>query len=145
MTKACEEILLIKDDPTGIGEARQKMLFFLNGIYIDEEYLFIQLGIKNRGNIQFDLSYVGFFTGYRSKRGNKKKARQDETISPVFVYNDDLKVIDRDETLLRIYVFKRFTLVDGKKLYIQFWEGNGGERKVELAVRGNDILRAKRI
>jgi len=32
-----------------------------------------------------------------------------------------------------------------QKLYIQFWEGNQGERKIELVVKGNDILGAKKL
>ena len=140
LAQLCEHILMMKNNHAEIGEVRQKMLFYLSGIYVSGPHVFFQVNIKNEGNIKFDLGYVGFFTGNRTK--GKKKARQDEMISPVYVHNSEITDIETRDTLTQVYVFKKFTLDRKKKLYIQFWEGNGGERKVELVVRSGDILNA---
>ena len=141
----CQEISLLKDGITGIGEVSQKMLFYLGGIYVSGDHLFFRIHAKNEGSLAFDLGFVGFFTGNRSKKGSKRKPRQEETLSPTYIYNEKLQNIKTNESLLRVYVFEKFTLSRDKKLYIQFWEGDRGERKVELEVKSKDILLAKKI
>lgn len=141
----CKKIENMNESNLGIGEVSQKMLFYLGGIHVSADYLFFQVFVKNEGSLTFDLDFVGFFIGDRTKKGNKKKPRQEETLVPLYVYNEDLSTIKTSELVTRIYVFEKFTLPGNDKLYIQFWEGSGGRRKVELVVKNKDILLAEKI
>ena len=132
-----------KNDFTNIGQVSQKMLFYLGGIYVLGDHLFFKVYIKNGGNIKYDMGFVGFFRGDKGKRGNKKRPKQDELLKPMYVSNEEKKVIESGEMIAKVYAFKKFTLSKNQNLYLQFWEGNQGERKMELVLKSKDILAAK--
>lgn len=137
------KLILKKNEFTDIGEEKQDMLFYLAGIYIADDYLFFSIDIQNKGGIPFDLGYVGFFTGDKGKGGNKRKPKQLTPLEPVYVYPKNSDPVEPKGVLSQVYVFDRFTLASRHKLFIQFWEGNGGERKVELVVGSKEVLRAE--
>ncbi len=139
----CETIQKFENDLSSIGKSSQKILFFLGGIYISGDHLFFKLYIKNSSNIEYDIGFVGFFKGDRGKRGNKKRPKQDELLTPIYVMNDNDIPVSAGEIISRVYAFEKFTLSKRQSLFIQLWEGEQGERKMELVVRGKNILEAK--
>lgn len=141
MHSFCEKIL-VKNDVTDIGEEKQDMLFYIGGIYIAQDLLFIKININNKGNIPFDLGYIGFFTGSKGKGGNKRKPRQLTPLQPKYANKQNEKSVGPGESIALIYVFDQFTLDTKHKLFIQIWEGNNGERKVELVAGSKDVLKA---
>ncbi len=141
----CEKIRGMSPDVTNVGQVSQKMLFYVGGIYITGEYLFFRIYIKNGGNIPYDIGFTGFFRGDKGKRGNKRRPSQIEMLSPLYIDNEERASVKNGEVVEKVYVLQKFTLSKAQKLYIQFWEGNQGERKVELILGSQDILKAKKI
>lgn len=141
----CSKIYENATDITDIGQVSQKMLFYLGGIYVSGNHLFFKVCIKNEGTIKYDLGFAGFFAADRGRSGNKRRPRQDELLTPVYIFNDQQKVVEQGEVVTKVYVFRKFTLDPRKHLYLQFWEGNGGERKAELVVKGKELLGAEGI
>lgn len=125
-----------------IGKSSQQIHFFLSGIYIRGDYLFFKLYIRNDSSIPFDIGFIGFFKSDRGRTGSKKRPKEEEQLTPEYVLNVDIKTLESNSEIFQIATFKRFTLSKRKRLYIQLWEGNRGERKIELVARGKDLLRA---
>lgn len=129
-----------------IGEESQRMKYFLNGIYVKGNYLFFRVNIANEGNVKFDLGYEGFFIKDKPNRGLKKTTKQIPTpLKVLVVHNNQIKTVERNQEIKKVYVFEKFTLEPKKIFTIEFWEDAHGQRKVELNIPPNDILSAKTI
>jgi hypothetical protein len=129
-----------------IGQESQRMKYFLNGVYVKGNFLFFRVNIANEGNVKFDLGYEGFFIKDKPNRGLKKTTKQIPTPLKVFIiYNNQIKTIERNQEVKKVYVFEKFTLEPKKIFTIEFWEDAQGQRKVELNISPNDILSAKTI
>lgn len=130
--------------PIEIGQESQRMKYYLNGIFVKGNYLFFRVSILNEGNVKFDLGYEGFFIKDKPNRGLKKTTKQiPEPVKDLFILNRDLKVVQRNQEVSKVYVFEKFTL-DPKKIFvIEFWEDGQGQRKVELNIPSDEILEAK--
>lgn len=128
-----------------IGESTQKMKYFLNGIYVKGDYLFFRVNVINEGNVKYDLGYEGFFINDKKNKGTKKTPTQPEPMKPLFIYNDEVKSVDKKEEVSKIYVFEKFTLEQKKVFTIEFWEDGKGQRKVELIIPPDKLLSAKTI
>ncbi|XOV91535.1 MAG: DUF4138 domain-containing protein [Bacteroidota bacterium] len=135
-------VLEADDSFNPIGKSSQQILFFLIGIYVREDHLFFKLYIRNESSIPYDIGFIGFFKSDRGKSGNKKRPRQEEHLTPEFVLNEGVKTLESNTEIFKMVALKRFTLDNRKRLYVQLWEGNGGERKIELVVKGKDLLKA---
>ena len=138
----CQKILRIEDGFNPIGKSSQQIHFFLSGIYIHDDLLFFKLFMRNDSSIPFDIGFIGFFKSDRGKSGNKKRPKQEEHLTPEFVLHEDMKSLKSNSEIFKVVTLKRFTLDKRKRLYIQLWEGSGGERKIELTVKGKDLLKA---
>ncbi|MEQ8880955.1 MAG: DUF4138 domain-containing protein [Cyclobacteriaceae bacterium] len=135
-------VLESEDSFNPIGKSSQQILFFLSGIYVRDDHLFFKLYLRNESNIPYDIGFIGFFKSDRGKSGNKKRPRQEEHLTPEFVLNEGMKTLESNTEIFKVMSLQRFTLDNRKRLYIQLWEGNGGERKIELVVKGKDLLKA---
>ncbi len=136
-----ERIDDMDNDMTHIGLVSQKMMYYVGGIFVIDTYLIFKVFIKNEGNISYEIGFNGFFRG--DKKGNKKRPRQEELLTPLYISNKEKTVIESGKSITKIYVFEKFTLRKDQQIYIQFWEEEPGERKAELVLRSKDILAAK--
>ncbi|MEQ8880904.1 MAG: DUF4138 domain-containing protein, partial [Cyclobacteriaceae bacterium] len=137
-----QKVLKREDSFNPIGKSSQQILFFLSGIYIRKDHLFFKLYIRNDSNIPFDIGFIGFFKSDRGRRGSKKRPIQEEHLTPVFINDEETKTLESKGEILKVFVFRKFTLSKRKRLYIQVWEGDQGERKIELSLKNKDILKA---
>lgn len=127
-----------------IGQDSQRMKYYLNGIFVKGNYLFFRVNILNEGNVKFDLGYEGFFIKDKPNRGLKKTTKQiPEPVKDLFIFNRNVKVVERRQEVSKIYVFEKFTLDHKKMFVIEFWEDGQGQRKVELNIPSDKILDAK--
>jgi len=128
-----------------IGEIVDKMTYYVNGIYIDNEYLFIRVTIHNEGNIKFDLGLEAFYLKEVEGRSTKKTAKAAPIPYDVlYTFNEDVKVVNKKEKLTKVYVFKKFTIDEDRYFSVELWEAEGkGKRNVELKIPGKEILSAK--
>ena len=126
-----------------IGVVGNKMFWSLGDIYVNNDHLYFKVSAKNLSNIKYDIDFVKFVV--RSTKGNlKQRSVQEEELSPIFVYNGDKNVIEGKTTLTKVLVFKKFTIDDEKKLFVELWEV-GGDRKLEFSITNKDILKVKTI
>ena len=141
--KYYSQIVLGNEDSFNpIGKSSQQILFFLSGIYIHKGHLFFKLYLRNDSSIPFDIGFIGFFKSDRGRKGSKQRPMQDEHLTPEFITDKERKSLESKGEILKVFVFRKFTLSKRKRLYIQLWEGDQGERKIELVVKGKDLLRA---
>lgn len=128
-----------------IGEIDQKMTFYLDGIYVDGNYLLFRVAMKNEGNVQYDLGFEGFFIKEDESRSTKRDSKAAPLpLQAIYTLNEDVKIIDRRKEVIKVYVFNKFTVEKGKHFSIEIWEAEKkGQRKVELEVPDKEILNAK--
>ena len=156
--RTCLRIAELNGSGVDIGREVDDIVFYMGGIYLSWDHLYFRVYIRNDGTIPFDVGYTGFFIGDKGA-GNKRRAVDMEELRPVYTYRSardgllkdsvqepdrSFERVDDGDMLEMVYVFRKFTLARERKLYIQFWEGDGGERKVELVVKGKDVLRGVR-
>ena len=75
------------------------------------------------------MGFVGFFRGDKGKRGNKKRPKQDELLKPMYVSNEEKKVIESGEMIAKVYAFKKFTLSKNQKPLPSVLGGESGREE----------------
>jgi hypothetical protein len=129
-------------EPT-IGERKQAMMYYLNGIYVEGPYLFFRVTIKNKGTIKYDLGYQQFAINDSNTKGVKSTlVETPEPLIPLYILNDETKVVNSKEELSKVFVFKKFTIDTHKSFTIELWEKDG-QRKTELKIPSSELLNAK--
>lgn len=130
-----------------IGSIDQKMSFYVDGIYVDDKYILIRVTMSNEGNVKFDLGYEGFSFKEETTKATKKVAKAPAVPVPVvYTINEDVKVINKNEALTKVYVFEKFTVDKSRYFAIDLWEDETkGKRRVELHIPEKEILNAKTI
>ncbi len=127
-----------------VGEKTQKMEYYLNAIYVKDSYYFFRVTLVNKGAVKYDLGFEGFFIRDKKAKGVNQAPQQVEDLKKKWLYtlNDDVKTIQRKESVKKVYVFEKFTLDPDKHFSIEFWEDEG-QRKVEIKLSAKDLLNAK--
>ncbi len=77
----------------------------------------------------------------RDRKKVKRTSSQEMEINPLFIGNKSGRIQAYASTTM-IYAVKKFTIPDGKTLFINLFEENGG-RHLTLKVDNKDILKAK--
>ncbi len=139
---AAESVYNRKDKISDIGVLDNKMKFWVGGIYSRDNHLFFKVTLSNDSNIRYDISEITFAiqVGFRKKK-LKGESEQARSLDPVYVYNDTLRSVKKGERITKVFAFEKFTIDKKKKLFIRYFEG-GGDRRMELAAREKDILKA---
>lgn len=137
----CENLEKRKNTINDMAIISKKALFQLADIVIKNDKLYFKVLIKNNSNIDYDIELIRF--SIRNKKGDIKQAAVQETIlTPVYIYNDEIKEIKGKERLCKVFVFDKFTYDNDKKLLLEIWE-NGGERILDFTIKTNLILDVK--
>lgn len=122
----------------GIGDKDFGIGFQMNGLFIQNDVLYVRVSIENESNINYDIDQLRFFI--RDQKKAKRTATQEIEVSPVFVYNDTDKVEGQSANTI-VFALPKFTIPDKKYLAIQLMEKNGG-RHLELHVKNKTIVKA---
>jgi hypothetical protein len=128
-----------------IGVIDQKMIFFLDGIFVDGAFLFFRVTLRNESNVRFDLGFQGFFI----KEDASHSAKRTATIAPspqtpLYALPEELLVVRPRQEVSKVFVFNKFTLDAKRHFSIEFWEDEKkGQRRVSLSIPDAEILRAK--
>jgi len=140
--KKCEMIAKRTNSFSDIGVFSARASVTLGDIYVSEDMLYFKIVMKNMSNIDYDVELIRFVV--RHKKGVIKQAASQETImEPVYVYNGDINEIKGKDGLIKIFVFKKFTIANEKKLVVELWE-DGGDRILNFAISEDMILHTKR-
>lgn len=114
-----------------------KMKMTLNNIYVVGDFFFIDLSIKNKTNINYDIEDVIF--SVNDKHIYKATNNQSIAIEPFYkLYrNNTIKGNYRN-----IFVFRKFTFENKKVFNIRLLEEQISGRSVELDIKYKDVLKA---
>lgn len=118
---------------------RHLMRLSLDGIYVKDELLFLQLGVANCSAIDFNTA--SFSLSIVDRKQARRTARQELVITPLGSYGQSDIVKGRSGQQWVVAVPK-FTIPDQKFFSIQLFEENGG-RHLQLRVRNRTVMKAR--
>jgi conjugative transposon TraN protein len=114
-----------------------KLRITLNNIYTFRGYFFIDVSIKNKTNIEYDVEQIRF--KIEDKKQTKATNFQQIEIEPVLSINEGDKFV---KEFRNIYVFEKFTFPDEKVFTVEVAEQQISGRTVTLRIDYADILNA---
>jgi hypothetical protein len=136
------EVKNTDDYITRIGVIQGKMMLYVGGIFSLGDNIYFKVNLKNMSSVAYDIDNTQFVIKSLKKGLTKSSSSQVEPIQPIYVLRPSQEKVIKDLPLTLVFVFKKFTIGENKKLLILFWEKNG-DRNLELPVDGIDILNAK--
>ncbi|MXN91742.1 conjugative transposon protein TraN [Flavobacterium sp. Sd200] len=127
-------IYRIKDNKGGIK-------LFVEGLYVHGNLFFFKVRIKNKTNINYDISQLRLFI--RDQKKAKRTASQENEIKQLYIHNPVTMIKGLEEQTIVITVPK-FTIPDKKEMILQLMEKNGG-RHLEVTVKNKTIVKSTSI
>ncbi|PIQ20244.1 MAG: conjugative transposon protein TraN [Cytophagales bacterium CG18_big_fil_WC_8_21_14_2_50_42_9] len=114
-----------------------KMTATVNNIYTIGDYFFLDLTLKNKTNIKYDIDQIRF--KIQDKKQVKATNFQQLEIKPVHQLLTDASFKNKYRN---VFVFKKFTFPDEKVFNIEISENQVSGRMISLKVDYNDVLNA---
>lgn len=139
-----EKIARKNNSFVNVGILGKRMELSVAGIYTDDLYIYFKVTLTNRSNIRYDLDYMNFSIATKGRRKRKKSAEQETQLISVYVFNNQVNQLLKDESISRIYAFEKFTFDKNRQLNIEAWEKDGN-RNLKLSVNEKSLLGAQRI
>ncbi len=138
LRKFATDIIQKKSEKSPIREAKNlKLSFQLNNVFVLSDYIFLDLTIKNKSNLSYDIEDLKF--SLEDKKIYKATNNQSVEMNPVF------QLIPQKhfrKSFRNIYVFKKFTYPNSKVMMIRLIEEQLSGRTIEMKVNYSDILKA---
>lgn len=127
-------------DITHLGERKDKMEATVRGIYVHNDILYLNLSMRNKSHVSYDIDYIRFTV--EDSRKLRRTASQKSVITPVREYNAGraAKVIP-GTSYRTIMAFRKFTINADKVLVVEVAEKNGG-RNMRFVINAGDIIGA---
>ncbi|WP_293299812.1 conjugative transposon protein TraN [Pedobacter sp. UBA4863] len=124
-----------------LTESQHDIGLQVTGVFVFEQYLYLQLKLENNSPINYDINLLRLFV--RDKKRSKRTASQEIEITPAYVQGnaDNIRNNSAQTVVLAI---RKLTIPDKKVLIIQLMEANGG-RHLELLLKNKHILKAKAV
>jgi conjugative transposon TraN protein len=120
-----------------VSTVSKRLKVTLNNIYTVDKYFFIDLSLKNRSNIQFDIDQIRFKV--EDKRMTKATNLQSVEIKPIITYLGDISF---KRNYRNIFVFEKFTFPEDKVFTIEISEKQISGRTIILRISYADVLKA---
>lgn len=120
-----------------VSMVSKRLKVTLNNIYTVDKYFFIDLSLKNRSNIQFDIDQIRFKV--EDKRMTKATNLQSVEIKPIITYLGDISF---KRNYRNIFVFEKFTFPEDKVFTIEISEKQISGRTIILRISYADVLKA---
>lgn len=139
LENAAHSILNKRKSIGGIKDRQWKMTARVKGIYIRDQVIFYQLGLKNLSPIDYDIDLIRFYI--RDQKKAKRTASQELEVKPVYVAGNVQQVKAGAQNNI-VFAMDKFTIPDAKILLIEILEKNGG-RHLTLKVRNKKIVKAE--
>ena len=120
-----------------VSTIAKRLKVTLNNIYTVDKYFFIDLSLKNRSNIQFDIDQIRFKV--EDKRMTRATNLQSVEVKPIITYLNDNSF---KRNYRNIFVFEKFTFPEDKVFTIEISEKQVSGRTIILRFSYADVLRA---
>ncbi|WP_353166563.1 conjugative transposon protein TraN [Empedobacter brevis] len=132
------QIIKKKSEKNPVREEKNlKLGFQLNNVYVLNDYIFLDITLKNKSNLSYDIEDLKFTID--DKKIHKATNNQSIELKPLFQLNEQ-KYFRKN--FRNIYVFKKFTYPNSKVMTIRLIEEQLSGRTLEMKVNYSDILRA---
>lgn len=127
----------------GIGiKTAGGLYYWLNGIYLDNEFMYMSVSIHNTSQISYDVDFVGFEHKSEISLARKKQTAQEDVVSPPFYYTFRSVAIGDEKKL--VYAIPLYAYNEADQMGLKIIERKG-DRSLFLKFTGKDIFNAKRI
>ena len=120
-----------------VSTTAKRLKVTLNNIYTVDKYFFIDLSVKNKSNIQFDIDQIRFKV--EDKRMTRATNLQSVEVKPIISYLEDRSF---KRNYRNIFVFEKFTFPEDKVFTIEISENQISGRTIILRISYADVLRA---
>lgn len=134
----CNSII---DNPAtirGIKDAHWNIIATLSGIYIKDDVIYYQLGLRNESTIDYDINFLRFYI--RDKKKSRRTASQENELRPLYVAGNTSLVKANTRNCI-VVALQKFTIPDAKYLAVEIGERNGG-RDLAMKIHNRKIIRA---
>ncbi|RXM42746.1 conjugative transposon protein TraN [Flavobacterium sp. YO64] len=118
---------------SGLKKSKFQIRLEVNGIFIQQDVLYLRVVFENKSKINYDIDQFRFFI--RDKRKSKRTASQEIELEPLYATSSS-SVIPYKSEIKKVYALEKFTIPENKYLTIQMIEKNGG-RHLELDINNN--------
>lgn len=125
-----------KEKIRGEKESDYNIDISLNGIFICDDVMYYRINVTNNSKINYDIDQLRFFI--RDAKKVKRTASQEIEISPIYIWNNIVKIDGEAENTF-VFALPKFTIPQEKYLVIQLLEKNGG-RHIELHVKNKKLV-----
>ncbi|NLR78020.1 conjugative transposon protein TraN [Chitinophaga eiseniae] len=112
----------------------------LKGVYLAGGKMFFRFGIHNGSAIPFDVDFCKFFIADRTR--SKRTSHMEKEILSTYSNLDSMNAVPPDADLEIVTVFEKFTIADGKKFHVEFFE-KSGDRHLKISIKGKHLLKCK--
>lgn len=120
-----------------VSREAYKLRITLNNVYTVKGYFFIDLSLRNKTNIEYDVDQIRF--KIEDKKRSKATNFQQIEVNPVMSINEG-KTFKKEYR--NVFVFDKFTFPDEKVFTVEFAEDQISGRTVILKIDYADILNA---
>ena len=118
---------------SGLKKSKYQIRLEVNGIFIQQNVLYLRVVFENKSKINYDIDQFRFFI--RDKRKSKRTASQEIELEPLYATSSS-SVIPYKSEIIKVYALEKFTIPENKYLTIQMIEKNGG-RHLEVDIHNN--------
>ncbi|MFH6968790.1 conjugative transposon protein TraN [Flavobacterium sp. FlaQc-28] len=118
---------------SGLKKSKYQIRLEVNGIFIQQDVLYLRVVFENKSKINYDIDQFRFFI--RDKRKSKRTASQEIELEPLYATSSS-SVIPYKSEIIKVYALEKFTIPENKYLTIQMIEKNGG-RHLEVDINNN--------
>jgi conjugative transposon TraN protein len=118
---------------SGLKKSKYQIRLEVNGIFIQQDVLYLRVVFENKSKINYDIDQFRFFI--RDKRKSKRTASQEIEAEPLYATSSS-SVIPYKSEIIKVYALQKFTIPENKYLTIQMIEKNGG-RHLEVDINNN--------
>lgn len=139
--QTAQEVASLTSESTIRQQRKYQMQLQLQYISVRENVLYFPLLVCNHSNINYAVQSLRFFV--RDKRAGKRTALQQLPLQALYIYHP-LKRIEGNDEARTVVALPGFTLPQGKQLWIELTEQNGG-RNLRLLVNNRRLLQAKQL
>lgn len=112
---------------------------WINNIFIVGDYLLLDIGIKNKSKLAFDIDQVKFTI--KDEKILKATVSQELPVEPLYRFYEDVG-LQIKKSFRNFYCFKKFTFPSDKVLSIELTEKQISGRKILLNIDYKQILEA---
>lgn len=120
---------------SGLKKSKYQISLNVNGIFIQQDVLYLRVVFQNKSKINYDIDQFRFFI--RDRKKSKRTASQEIELQPLYATSSS-SVIPYQSAIMKVYALEKFTIPESKYLTIEMIEKNGG-RQLEVDIDNSNL------